>query len=111
MSDAGTVDQTMVDPDESVTDTEIAYVLSDDLTPEFARNVIRRLNNEREELQAELEEVKEDRDSYIAVAEYAESESFSVLRAVRDWFDETILLNKPVRDPRRIWRMVDRVLQ
>lgn len=62
-------------------------------------------------MESELEEVKASRDEVEAELENRDADVFNVLRAVRDWFDNVILLGRPMQDPRAVWKKVERALE
>lgn len=77
---------------------------------ETLSNMVSRIAEERDDLAIELEEVKASRNEIEAELADRDAEAFNVLRAVRDWFDNVILLGRPMQDPRAMWKQVERAL-
>lgn len=99
--------------DEPVGEDELTEALAGELAdnPDMARNIIKRLSTERDDLLSELEEVRAERDEFEVELEDRDADAFNVLRAVRDWFDNVILLGRPMQDPRAVWKQVERALE
>lgn len=97
--------------DRSVSQDEITDALAGKLSSEEMQQLIDRMSDEIDDATAELEEVRADRDEIDAELEKRDADAFNVLRAVRDWFDNVILLGRPMQDPRAVWKQVERVLE
>lgn len=97
--------------DHDVSQGEITDALAGLATAEQMRDLIDRMSDAFDDTVSELEEVRASRDEIEAELEARNGGAFDVLRSVRDWFDNVILLGRPMTDPRAMWKQVERVLQ